>query len=85
MEGDVEAEVCAEDVAEDGVFGTADVAAAVVVWPLTVARLGSVANWADTPDELVQAEFGDPTPATKFTCMHYGLRVRNASYTEGHP
>jgi hypothetical protein len=58
-------------VADDVVFGVADVPAAVGVWPSTVARLGSAANWADTPDELVQAEFGDPTPATKFTCMHY--------------
>jgi hypothetical protein len=33
-------------------------------------RVLSEANWADTPEELVQEDGGVPCPATKFTGMH---------------
>lgn len=87
LEEDGEAEACPEDVVEDVACDKEDVPCVVGGWPSAVVRTGSAANWADTPDELVQAEFGDPTPATKFTCMHCSSqgRVRKASHIEHNP
>jgi hypothetical protein len=59
----------AEGLAEDVWFAD-EVAVAVGIWPSTVARTGSAIKFADTPEEFVHAELWDPTPATKFTCMH---------------
>jgi hypothetical protein len=48
-----------------------DGAGEVDVWPLSAAaRVGSGANWAETPDEFEHVEVGVPTPETKFTAMH---------------
>lgn len=33
-------------------------------------RASSEANWADTPEELVQVDGGVPFPSTKFTTIH---------------
>jgi hypothetical protein len=58
------------DGVEEGDWSADEAAVAVGVWPSAVARIGSAANCAETPDEFVQAEFGEPTPDMKFTCIH---------------
>jgi hypothetical protein len=73
LEGDVEAG--AEDVGEDVPFEDAV--------PSAGGSSLSDANWAETPEELVQVDGGVPFPVTKFTAMHCSSerRVRKASHT----
>jgi hypothetical protein len=48
--------------------------------PSMVENVGSLAKLAETPEELLQADDGVPMPATKLTCMHYGLFARKVSH-----
>jgi hypothetical protein len=78
LEGDVEAG--AEDVGvEDVPFAVEEEVAA----PSAAESVLSDANWAETPEELVQVDGGVPIPATKFTAIHCRLerRVRTSSHT----